>query len=206
MKLTILGLFIAVSCCIYSCTKKENNLEPTTANKSAEEPTFGSNKVLLLMVDYTNNNFLGGKELSFVKTSSTFTLSNQYLAPIDFGSIKIVYDEINETLFQGSIVWNGQGKMNFPANFDLPNQFTQVATNDIVLPATGFQDIFNPCNMVHDYSSVWQTVQGLTKVRQYLASNPNTPVKIFLFTPKVGGLVVTPNQYVNAQWIIILKK
>jgi hypothetical protein len=159
-----------------------------------------SNKVLLLKVDYTTNAFEGGKEFSFTKNPKSFTVINEYFAPGDFGSIKMKYSELDETLFYGTIVWNGQGKMQFPTDLQTPERFRSVSTEDIAFPSSGFQNVFNPNNQDYDYYRVWMSVQRLEKVRQYLKSNPTSSVKIFLYTPSVG--IGDPEDW---DWIIFMK-
>ena len=80
------------------------------------------------------------------------------------------------------------------------NQFDRVLTADYVSPNSGFENVFNPNNATYNYNSIWASVQSLVKVRQYLISNPNATVKIFLYTPSVG--IGNPAEW---DWIVILK-
>jgi hypothetical protein len=169
-------------------------------NDDTITPTANPNNVLVLKVDYNTNTFEGGKELSFSSTNSNMTVINQYVPPSDFGSIKLIYQELNETLFDGTIVWNGLGQMNFPQNLLNANQFDRVLTADYVSPNAGFENVFNPNNETFNYNPIWASVQSLVKVRQYLISNPNATVKIFLYTPSVG--IGNPAEW---DWIVILK-
>lgn len=170
-------LLVAFILTLISCSK-ENNRQPS--------PTTNSNNVLVLKVDYNTNQFEGGKELTFTDTSSNMSITNQYVAPGDFGSIKLKYQELNETLFDGTIVWAGLGQVNYPQNLLNANQFDRVMTTDYVTPVSGFENVFNPDNTVYNYNAIWTSVQNLVKVRQYLYSKPNATVKIFLYTPSVG--------------------
>lgn len=177
---------------LLSCSK-DNDLRKIQNDQTA-------NKVLVLKVDYTTNAFEGGKELTFTKPTTTFTISNQYQPPGDFGSIKLIYQELNETLFDGTIHWMGLGQMNFPASLQPSSEFNVVTTKNIVYPVNGFQNVFNPHNETYDYSPVWMSIMPLVKVREYLKSNPNQTVKIFLYTPSVG--VGNPADW---DWIIYMK-
>lgn len=176
---------------LVSCSKEETTTTPIEDN---------TNKVLVLKVDYNSHVFEGGKELVFSATSPTMTISNEFIQPADFGSLKLIYSELDETIFDGTIVWNGLGQMNFPTNLLDESQFEHVVTADYVLPAAGFENVFNLDNTPYDYESVWIAVQGLVKVRQYLQSNPNATVKMFLYTPSVG--IGNPEEW---DWIVILK-
>jgi len=174
---------------LLSCSKSNSDSSPSNQNK-----------VLLLKVDYNTNTFENGKEMSFATLSPTMTITNQYVTPSDFGSLKLSYQEINQTLFDGTIVWNGLGEMTYPQNLLDANQFERVLTTDYVTPSAGFENVFNPDNTTYDYEPIWTSVQGLVKVRQYLTSNPNATVKIFLYTPSVG--IGNPEEW---DWIIMLK-
>lgn len=183
-------IILSVVFTLFSCSNDEADTTPI-ANPG---------NVLVLKVDYNTNAFEGGKELSFANATSTMTVSNQYVSPSDFGSIKLIYAELNETIFDGTIVWNGLGQITFPQNLLQADQFERVLTADYVEPISGFENVFNPNNTTYDYEPIWISVQGLVKVRQYLLSNPNATVKIFLYTPSVG--------YGNQEewdWIIIMK-
>jgi hypothetical protein len=157
-------------------------------------------KVLMLTVDYLSNAFKGGIEFMFSNNSDTFTISHQYKAPGDFGWLKLYYTEINEQLFYGTIIWMGCGQMYFPENLLTTDLFQRVGTFDYIFPRNGFENIFDNYDN-GNYEPVWSSVQGLVKAREYLQSNPNQKVKIFLYAPSVG--VGNP---ADAYWIIYLKK
>ncbi|MDR3261018.1 MAG: hypothetical protein LBT78_04200 [Tannerella sp.] len=157
--------------------------------------------VLLLKVDYTTNTFEGGKELVFTAPSESFTITSQYIEPSDFGSIKLFYSETGETLFYGTIIWIGSGEILYPENWLLAEDFDRTLTEDFVSPRNGFEDIFNPHDETFDYHAIWAHVQHVVKAREYLQSNPNQTVKLFLYTPSVG--VGNPKEW---KWILFLKK
>ena len=156
--------------------------------------------MLFLKVDYLTNIFQGGKETEFTENSSAFTITSQYTPPSDFGNIKLKYDEIDKVVFDGDIVWMGLGQINYPQNLLLANQFEVVLTADIVFPTTDFQHILPEPNQIYDYNQVWLAIQNLVKVRQYLLSNPNGVVKLYLYTPRVG--IGDPADW---KWIDLMK-
>jgi hypothetical protein len=183
--------FMAVAICLFSsCIKNE------------DESNRGSavNKVLLLKVDYLTNIFEGGTETTYSITPPTFTISVDFKAPGDIGYIKLLYKELNETLFDGGIIWAGLGTIKQPKTIVPSSQFDTVRTTDIIKPAAGFENIFNPGNYTYDYTPIWLAVQKLVKVREYLNANPTATVKLFLYTPSVG--VGNP---ADADWIIFIK-
>lgn len=195
-KKSILLSFVAlcfVALFAFSCEKNEKN--------SHTPPPSSSSSVLMLTVDYTTNSFLGGKELEFSEMSETFTISYEYAPPGDFGHIKLFFEEINEMLFYGTIHWMGLGRMEFPQNLLSATQFEMVPTEDIVFPLNGFEQVFPQPELSDDYESVWDDVQHLVKAREYLHSNPEQVVKVFLYTPSVG--VGNPEDW---YWVIFLTR
>lgn len=185
-----LKITLLVSCffLFQSCSKEENTR------------LLASNSVLVLKVDYTTNTFEGGKELIFQLASQEMTISKVYTPPSDFGNLTLIYNELNEVVFDGTIVWNGLGQINYPQNFLSANQFDYVETTDYIVPSAGFENVFNSNNTVYDYNVMWSSVQGLVKVREYLAENPDATVKVFLYTPSVA--VGNPEEW---DWIILMK-
>lgn len=176
----------ALSICLFSaCEEKEDSR---------------NSKLLMLKVDYLTNNFEGGKETIFSEQTSTFTITTQYDSPGDFGNIRLTYQELNEIIFDGSIIWMGKGEISIPQNILPANRFNRVLTEDFVYPSGGFENVFSTSEEDYDYSQIWSSVQGLVKVREYLNSNPNASVKIFLYTPSVG--VGDPADW---DWIIFIK-
>ncbi|MCW4468221.1 hypothetical protein OGH69_04515 [Flavobacterium sp. MFBS3-15] len=195
MKKTILlfGLTLAMS--LTACSDDD-----TSTNQPA-----GNNKVLLLKVDLLTNTFEGGKELSF-EEADTFTITPEYVSPADFGSIKLKYEETGETIFDGTIHWNGLGEMSYPAALDAPSSFA-VMDNEIAMPAssdivhveygdgeTGFPFL------TIDHEAIWESISHLQLVEDYRARNPNAKVNIFLYAPSVG--IGDPADW---DWFVILK-
>jgi hypothetical protein len=190
MKKLLFILFIFVS--LFSSCSEENS--------TSAENTTPQNKVLLLKVDYLTNTFQGGKETTYAENSNSFTISHQSVPAADFGNIKLKYDEINQILFDGNIVWMGLGQINYPQNMLAANQFQIVLTDDIIFPTTSFNHILPQSNLSNDYNQVWMAVQNLVKVRQYLISNPTGVVHLYLYTPSVG--VGNPADW---KWIVLMK-
>ena len=190
MKKALFIFFIFVS--LFSSCSEEN----APAENNTNEP----NKVLLLKVDYLTNTFQGGKETTYTENSNTFTISHQSVPAADFGNIKLKYNEINQILFDGDIIWMGLGQIHYPQNMLAANQFGAVLTADVVFPTTNFNPILSQPNLGNNYNQVWMAVQNLVKVRQYLISNPTGVVHLYLYTPSVG--VGNPADW---KWIILMK-
>lgn len=189
MKTKILFLFLTGI--LFGCNSE---------NMDAGIETNAPNQILMLKVDYTTNAFQGGTILGFRKKTDKFTIENQYVEPSDFGSIKLIYKELDRTLFEGTIHWMGLGKMTFPEKLEPANSFEFVLTKDLRYPG-GFENVFNPGHRELDYDKAWLSVQGLVKVREFLDANPDQKAKLFLYTPSVG--VGDPTDW---YWVIYLKK
>lgn len=183
--------FFALIALLCSCTSEEDG-DPTIAPEE--------NKVLLLKVDYTTNTFEGGKELTFSDTTSAFNIEVEYQELGDFGGIQLYYQELDEKIFDGTIVWDGTGEITYPESFLPANSFEVTLTNDFVFPTEGFENVFNPTQESYDYQTIWSAVQSLVKARQFVLSNPDAKARIFLYTPSVG--IGNPAEW---DWIIILK-
>jgi len=191
MKSKIISI-LAIVFLMISCSK-----EKETENCN---PKNNGSKVLMLKVDYVTNKFEEGKEFIFSDSSSTFTISKDYKSPSDFGYLKYNFQELSEPLFDGTIVWMGLGEINFPKDLLPQDKFKRVETNDYVTPKSGFENIFDSPNP-YDFNVPWLSVQSLVKVREYLKSNPNASVKIFLYMPSVGS-----GDPLDWDYIIFMKK
>ena len=158
------------------------------------------NKVLILKVDYQTNTFTGATESYHNKKTDSFTLKTLYIPPSDFGCIKVNFQEINHTIFNASIIWNGKGKIESPSTFNPSSNYKKVQEKNIVNPINGFENIFAENFKLDDYTPIWLAIQNLEIVRDYLANNPKEKVKLFLYTPSVG--LGNPAEW---EWIIFLK-
>jgi hypothetical protein len=183
------GLVLLIT--LASCGKKE----------STEDSASVEGDILMLIVDYTTNNFEGGTELSFSEKSDAFTVTWDYDAPGDFGGIKLFYSEINEMLFSGTIIWMGRGTIEYPENILPAEHFVRTLVNNYIFPENGFEHVFFEGTTLDDeYNPVWASVQNVIKARKYLASNPSQKVKIFFYTPSVGS-----GNPADWKWILFLK-
>ncbi len=193
--LLLLAAALSLTACDHHRGHDRHDCDPTPT------PPTAANQVLLLQVDYQTNTFEGGTELAFPTATPTFTVAPDYDPPGDFGNLRLTYQELNQPLFDGSIIWMGCGQMRFPQALTPAAQFTHTPLLNIAQPGGGFENVFNPDSITYDYAPVWNSVQGLTKVRAYLTANPTAAVKLFRYTPSVG--VGDPADW---NWILLLKK
>jgi hypothetical protein len=172
-------LFLVIIGMFFSCDKNEGTeIQETT------------NNVLLLKVDFLTNIFEGGKELEFSSDSSNFTISSTYQAPGDFGSVQLFYDELNEKIFDGTIIWMGLGERSYPETIELPSSFP-ILTDSLPIPDSSmFENVmyseyaYYPDTI--EYSNIWNSINNLEIVSNYRNSNPTEKVNLFLYTPSVG--------------------
>lgn len=157
--------------------------------------------VLMLVVDYSSPKFEGATLFCIANAPRAFTIRHEYVAPGDFGWVKLFYDEGDKMLFHGEIIWMGNGKMLFPEKLYPAEDFNRVLTQDFVSPKNGFVNVFNPDNRTDDVSDAWGAVQGLVIVRDFLKENPGQKINHFLYTPGVG--VGDPKQW---KWVFFMKR
>ena len=170
-------------------------------------PPASDNKVLLLKVDLLTNEFEGGKELVFPEADG-FTITSEYVPPGDFGSLKLMYEEVNQPIFDGTITWMGLGERTYPETLAAAQTFTEIE-QAVAMPALedwayvdyiedGEEVLVDP-EWVNP-QTLWDAIDNLQMVKDYRESNPDANVQFFLYTPSVG--VGDPADW---DWYIILK-
>jgi len=199
--LTFAAMLILTNCQFI----KEPDFDPNSKTKPKPEPNPNTNNnVLMLKVDYTTNTFEGGYEFTFPQETETFNISYIYNPPGDFGDITLFYQELDEKLFAGGIVWMGCGRITYPELEQwLPAEAFEITElKNLIYPKNGFESIteFPLDGFGYDYSQAWVAVQSLVKVREYLNNNPEQKVKIYFYRPSVG--IGNPPDW---KWIIFLK-
>jgi hypothetical protein len=195
----LLGLCAAL---FASCSEDDS----TPLNNPPDE-VASENKVLLLKVDLLTNTFEGGKELVFPE-ADTFTITSEYVTPADFGSLKLIYDEVDQPIFDGTITWMGLGERSYPETLAAAETFAEVE-EAVEMPAL---NQFEYVNYVDDgemgiidpewasFQSIWGAIDNLQQVKAYRESNPNAKINLFVYTPSVG--VGNPAEW---DWYIMIK-
>jgi hypothetical protein len=178
---------------LLSCQKAVLQKEPTQANTQE--------KVAFLQIDYLTNTFEGGTEWVFANAHPTFTIAPTYRPPVDFGNLALHYQEENALIFDGGIIWMGLGTRQTPASIRPASSF---ASTNSVLQQPNFEEIEYsdyPANHPNTTPNVlWQSIQYLQLVEDYLSRNPNGKVHFFLYTPSVG--MGNPADW---DWVVYLK-
>lgn len=181
--------YVLLAISLYSCFGSVSTPTPESTNK-----------VMMLQVDYVTNEFKGGIELEFETDTPSFTITHVLEEPADFGSMKLYYEELNEMIFYGTIHWMGLGERIYPEVLLPKDSFEVVLTSDYVTPMNGFHKVIEISGLTDDIETPWSSVQHLQIVRDYLHSNPEAKVNMYLYTPSVG--IGDPEDW---DWYIILK-
>ena len=189
MKNIIYILFLSLIC---ACNTDENTVTPEQTNK-----------VLLLKVDFLTHQFEGGKEFTF-SGSDNFTISSTYNPPGDFGDIQLYYSELNEKIFDGTIIWLGLGERAYPDTLNTTETFT-TTTQTLDLPELDlFETVtYDPSAFYPEtiaYSNIWNAISNLEAVTSFRNSNPQGKINLFLYTPSVG--IGNPEQW---DWYVYIK-
>jgi len=155
-----------------------------------------------LKVDFLTYEFEEGIELSF-PWSRTFSLTWDYQEPLDFGNIRFDFEEIGETIFEGSVIWLGEGVRSFPPILKNSIEFD---TSDQIIDKP---DFFNFIQLLEplrddlnlDEDLLWSAIDDLRLVHEYRQGNPEESMHVFLYTPSIGGCC--PEEW---DWYIIMHR
>ena len=118
--------------------------------------------------------------------------------------MQLYYDELDEKIFDGTIIWMGKGEMSFPEQLNSPNTFATLTTpiqqpDDSSIELVQYHEFsYYPENIY--YTSIWNAIDNLKIVKSYRTSNPNAKINLFLYTPSVG--IGDPADW---DWYIYLK-
>lgn len=148
---------------------------------------YSPGEVVILAVDYTTNSFLGGYTVPAESPGGDFALDADYLSPGDFGSVTIYEKASNSKLFAGYIIWDGKGRMAYPAEMYSPKGFA-LMDKPVALPDFTHYDYsaseFSAGE--YDLATVKNAVGKLKIVGQARANAPAAPVYAALYTRSVG--------------------
>ena len=146
--------------------------------------------ILISKVDYLTFRYKGFYALNVqnpVQSGTEIPFLAQYQSPGDFGWIKLYYQNTNNLLMSGGIVWMGCGHLDFPTGF----RAGLSANSSLPYPGQGkiayidnsgnYQTVSDESDLQH----VWQTVSKQQEFRHYYA-NSHKKVAVYLYTPSVG--------------------
>lgn len=146
--------------------------------------------ILISKVDYLTFRYKGFYALNVtdkLNTGNEIPFLAEYQSPGDFGYIKLYYQNINNLLMDGTIVWNGCGALNFPASFraGLP------MSKDLRYPGQShisfIDDSGTYVNVTdeNELQHIWQSVSRQKEFQHYY-QHSSKKVAVYLYTPSVG--------------------
>lgn len=146
--------------------------------------------ILISKVDYLTFRHMGfyaldvqGQDLS----GTEIPFLAQYQAPCDFGSIKLYYQNTNNLLVSGSLVWMGCGHLDFPTEFRAGQQLSS-SLNYPGQDKIAFID--NSGNYIvtseeSELQHIWQTESKQREFQHYYG-NTHKKVAVYLYQPSQG--------------------
>jgi len=151
--------------------------------------TIKANRILLLKVDFLTYQFEGAFEQvlsSPFGNFDTIPISNDFTPPGDFGNLTMYYLPDSEVVFNGDIVWNGWGPINFPPVFEPASNFNR-ATNALSVPdSSRFQYLFHAIPPYKSpLDSIWMDIANLHILKEF--NDGDKKIGYFLYTPSVGA-------------------
>ncbi|HED37130.1 MAG TPA: T9SS type A sorting domain-containing protein [Ignavibacteria bacterium] len=169
-----------------------------------------SMNIAILVSDYQTYKFEEGVLSHYAANDSIVSeipIKSKYEAPVDFGSITFLNIINNDTLFSASILWQGQGKINFPNDFQPADSFIVLQT--AIQAPLSIEYYFNPIAMldstiyIEKADSAWNELKNLEIVNEF--NSYSYRIGMYLYTPGEG--VPTQNGFSNtagAKWIVFL--
>ena len=146
--------------------------------------------ILICKVDYLTFQYKGFYALNVsgkTNNGDLIPITSEYMSPSDFGFIKLYYRDKTNLLLDGTIVWNGCGKLSFPESFraGLPEKeaipFPGVERFARLSEGGQYVASADEWEMKH----IWQSV-SYQKEFQYYYGNSNKKVAVYLYAPSVG--------------------
>ena len=148
---------------------------------------YSPGEVIVLAVDYTTNSFLGGYTIPVQNTDGSFAIESDYKSPGDFGRVAFYEKGSHTRLFEGSIVWAGSGRREYPEEMFSPESFA--VTGKIRLwPKFTLYDYSagEISDEAYDFSPVRYSINRLEIVRQAIQRVPGAPIYASLYRRSVG--------------------
>jgi len=177
MQKLIIILFIAIAAGLLGSCKKHDGNDYVSGNGVS---------LALLKVDYQTHKFEGGKVFHFNDNGlhTDIPVQMTYIPPGDFGNMTLLYAPTGDSIFDGSIVWSGKGKMTYPT---LTGNFP-AATGTVATPDSNAVQIISPYTYIkkaeYNIPAVWAGISNLLITKEFSRAHARTG--LFLYTPSVG--------------------
>lgn len=183
-------LIFALSLLFVGCDKAEEV-------PSSDDSFQGMEKNMLIMkVDYQSFQYEGYTTLDVGETDNaadTIPFVSTYAPPGDVGYVKLFYENPDNLLFYGGIIWMGCGRLFFPTSFEELSPLSaglRYPGDDRIgfIDESGVQQSLPWNEGVVDgekLQSVWNAISKQPEF-QYFYSKTRRKVAMFLYTPSVG--------------------
>ncbi len=169
--LSLLILLLLISC------KDENSDDNVKVSKM----------LMLLKLDYQTNVLEGGTQIELASYDNYFDsipLQVNYVEPADFGSLSVYYEPTNGLIFDGSIILDSLGQVNYPGSFFASGEFSVMDEPLPAIDSTMFQLVHYELDGTPiDYTAIWEAVSNLMNVNVYRLTKVNSKIGLFLYAP-----------------------
>ena len=151
--------------------------------------------ILISKVDYLTFRYKGFYAMNVngkIDSVAEIPFVAEYEPACDFGSIKLFYNDKNNLLLNGTIIWNGCGSLVFPDNFraGLPLEVSLPYPGQERIAYIDNQGKYTTVDNERDLQHIWESVSK-QKEFQYYYANSSKKVAVYLYTPSVG--MMDPN-------------
>ena len=146
--------------------------------------------ILISKVDYLTFQYKGFYALNVsgkIKDGELIPVVSEYQSPGDFGFIKLYYNNTDNMLLNGTIVWNGCGALTFPESFRAGLPVSEG------IPYPGIEHFarlnedgtYIETNNEWEMQHIWQSVSYQKEFQHYFG-NSTKKVAVYLYAPEEG--------------------
>jgi hypothetical protein len=199
-----LFLFIAALLCVISMTACDDTSVSAGSTTWLIKP--GSMSLAILVSDYLSYTFEEGTLDHYPDCGHCdddgLPFSIRFNSPGDFGDITFHYTETGDTLFHGTIVWLGTGRIEFPASFTPAGEFEAAGVppgDPLSIEYFNISPQLDEETFKAQATLAWNRVKDLDIVGEFAKGEYR--VGIYLYAPAVG--VFVPDL---AKWIVFLHR
>lgn len=151
--------------------------------------------ILISKVDYLTFRHKGFYAMDVsgkINSGAEIPFVAEYQPAGDFGSIKLFYNDKSNLLLDGTIIWNGCGRLEFPESFraGLPMESGLTYPGQERFAFIGDDGKYATVEDERDLLHIWESVSKQKEFQHYYA-NSSKRVAVYLYTPSVG--MMDPN-------------
>ena len=146
--------------------------------------------ILISKVDYVTFQYKGFYALNVsgkTNDGELIPVIADYQAPSDFGFIRLYYQSTENLLLDGTIVWNGCGKLAFPERFraGLPVQERILYPGKERFARLGENGKYIETIDEGEMQHIWQSISYQKEFQHYFG-NSTKKIAVYLYAPSVG--------------------